>query len=99
MLRWKGSGSVDPGFERRDALALGMGPSLRWGDGEVPVMPAEAGIHAESGAGFHVMRGGWVYIMTNAPYGTLYVGVTANLPARVLQHKDGQGSAFCPNGA
>ncbi|MFL6857868.1 MAG: GIY-YIG nuclease family protein [Allosphingosinicella sp.] len=41
------------------------------------------------------MRGGWVYIMTNAPYGTLYVGVTANLPARILQHRRGTGSKFC----
>jgi predicted GIY-YIG superfamily endonuclease len=22
------------------------------------------------------MRSGWVYIMTNAPFGTLYIGVT-----------------------
>jgi putative endonuclease len=41
------------------------------------------------------MRGGWVYIMTNAPYGTLYVGVTANLAARTHQHREGRGSAFC----
>jgi putative endonuclease len=26
--------------------------------------------------------GGWVYIMTNRCHGTLYTGVTANLPAR-----------------
>ena len=41
------------------------------------------------------MKGGWVYIMTNAPYGTLYIGVTANLPARIVQHRSGEGSAFC----
>ena len=41
------------------------------------------------------MKPGWVYIMTNAPYGTLYVGVTANLAARILQHRGGKGSAFC----
>ena len=41
------------------------------------------------------MKGGWVYIMTNAPHGTLYVGVTANLPARIVQHRSGEGSAFC----
>jgi predicted GIY-YIG superfamily endonuclease len=28
-------------------------------------------------------KGGWVYIMTNAPHGTLYIGVTADLPARI----------------
>jgi putative endonuclease len=29
------------------------------------------------------MQGGWVYIMTNHPDGTLYIGVTSNLPRRV----------------
>jgi putative endonuclease len=41
------------------------------------------------------MRGGWVYIMTNASYGTLYIGVTSNLAARVVQHRTGKGSKFC----
>jgi putative endonuclease len=41
------------------------------------------------------MKPGWVYIMTNAPFGTLYIGVTSNLPARVLQHRSGEGSLFC----
>jgi putative endonuclease len=41
------------------------------------------------------MRGGWVYIMTNKPFGTLYVGVTSNLAARVVQHRTGTGSEFC----
>jgi putative endonuclease len=40
-------------------------------------------------------RGGWVYIMTNRYRGTLYVGVTAQIAARVLQHREGRGSAFC----
>ncbi|HXD02368.1 MAG TPA: GIY-YIG nuclease family protein [Novosphingobium sp.] len=39
--------------------------------------------------------GGWVYIMSNAPHGTLYIGVTANLPARIWQHREGTGSEFC----
>ncbi|MBH5322414.1 GIY-YIG nuclease family protein [Aurantiacibacter sediminis] len=39
--------------------------------------------------------GGWVYIMTNKRDGVLYIGVTADLAARVYQHKTGQGSAFC----
>ncbi|KGB53890.1 Excinuclease ABC, C subunit-like protein [Sphingopyxis sp. LC81] len=38
---------------------------------------------------------GWIYIMTNKPGGVLYIGVTADLPARIYQHKTGQGSAFC----
>jgi hypothetical protein len=28
------------------------------------------------------MRGGWVYIMTNRPNGTLYTGVTAGIARR-----------------
>ena len=39
--------------------------------------------------------GGWVYIMSNRYRGTMYVGVTANLPARVSQHRSGSGSDFC----
>ena len=41
------------------------------------------------------MKGGWVYIMTNGPYGTLYIGVTADLARRAWQHRNGEGSAFC----
>jgi len=41
------------------------------------------------------MKPGWVYIMTNAPFGTLYVGVISNLPARAYQHRCGEGSTFC----
>jgi putative endonuclease len=41
------------------------------------------------------MRGGWVYIMTNKPFGTLYIGVTSDLAARVCQHRAGKGSVFC----
>ncbi|PCG14228.1 MULTISPECIES: GIY-YIG nuclease family protein [Sphingomonas] len=37
----------------------------------------------------------WVYVMTNAPSGTLYIGVTAHLAARVMQHREGRGSGFC----
>lgn len=35
-----------------------------------------------------------VYILTNRPNGVLYIGVTANLPARLAQHRRGEGSAF-----
>ena len=41
------------------------------------------------------MKGGWVYIMTNGPHGTLYIGVTADLAARATQHREGRGSRFC----
>ena len=41
------------------------------------------------------MKAGYVYIMTNGPSGTLYIGATAQLAARVIQHREGTGSAFC----
>ncbi len=37
---------------------------------------------------------GWVYILASAPYGTLYVGVTADLPRRAFEHREGIGSEF-----
>jgi putative endonuclease len=33
--------------------------------------------------------------MTNHVRGVLYIGVTADLAARVAQHRSGEGSAFC----
>ena len=35
------------------------------------------------------MRGGWNYIITNRPNGTLYTGVTSNLARRVFEHREG----------
>lgn len=40
------------------------------------------------------MRVGWVYIVTNQPNGTLYVGVTADLTRRVAQHREGKVPGF-----
>lgn len=40
-------------------------------------------------------RGGWVCIMTNRYRGTLYVGSTTDLAARIGQHRIGRGSEFC----
>lgn len=40
-------------------------------------------------------RGGWVYIMTNRYRGTLYVGSTTDLAARIFEHREGRGSEFC----
>ncbi len=39
--------------------------------------------------------GGWTYIMAAKPRGMLYVGVTANLVARIDQHRRDLGGAFC----
>ena len=40
-------------------------------------------------------QGGWVYIMADRYRGTMYVGVTSHLAARICQHRSGQGSDFC----
>jgi predicted GIY-YIG superfamily endonuclease len=40
------------------------------------------------------MRGGWVYIMTNRPNGTLYTGVTANIARRAYEHREGLCKGF-----
>ena len=40
-------------------------------------------------------QGGWVYIMANRYRGAMYTGVTADLAARIRQHKTGAGSDFC----
>ena len=38
---------------------------------------------------------GWTYTLTNKPRGVLYIGVTADLAARMMQHRSGNGSKFC----
>jgi putative endonuclease len=40
------------------------------------------------------MKGGWVYIVTNKPNGTLYIGVTSNLVRRIQEHRDGTIEGF-----
>ena len=34
------------------------------------------------------MKGGWVYIITSRPEGTLYVGVTSNIARRSWEHRE-----------
>src|SRR5689334_1667410 len=41
-----------------------------------------------------LMRGGWVYIMTNRPNGTLYTGVTSNIARRAWEHRTGAVDGF-----
>ncbi|MFA5122102.1 GIY-YIG nuclease family protein [Zavarzinia sp.] len=38
--------------------------------------------------------GGWVYIVTNRPNGTLYVGVTGDLLRRSFEHREGLVDGF-----
>jgi putative endonuclease len=40
------------------------------------------------------MAGGWVYIVTNRPNGTLYVGVTADIQRRAWEHREGAVDGF-----
>ena len=40
------------------------------------------------------MSGGWVYIMTNRPNGTLYLGVTADISRRAFEHREGLVKGF-----
>lgn len=37
----------------------------------------------------------WIYIMSNRKDGVLYIGVTSDLSRRIVQHREGNGSAFC----
>jgi putative endonuclease len=38
--------------------------------------------------------GGWVYLLASRRNGTLYIGVTNDLIARIAAHKEGVGSTF-----
>jgi putative endonuclease len=77
-------------------------PGLTRGDGSYAplVIPAKAGIPLIfccriMSSWSDEMTGGWVYIMTDRYRGTLYIGVTSDIAARVFAHREGRGSRFC----
>ena len=39
-------------------------------------------------------KGGWVYIVTNKPRGTLYIGVTSDIARRAFEHREGAIEGF-----
>jgi predicted GIY-YIG superfamily endonuclease len=39
----------------------------------------------------------WTYILCNKLYGTLYVGMTSDLPGRTYQHREGLADGFTKN--
>jgi len=40
------------------------------------------------------MPGGWVYMMSNKPFGPLYIGVTNDIARRAWEHRQGTGCQF-----
>jgi len=40
------------------------------------------------------MPSGFVYILASKRNGTLYIGITSNLPERMERHRKGEGSVF-----
>ncbi len=36
----------------------------------------------------------WVYVLASAHYGTLYVGMSSDLPKRIWEHKEGVAEGF-----
>ncbi len=41
-----------------------------------------------------MMRGGWVYFMTNKPNGVFYTGVTSDVARRAWEHREGVADSF-----
>jgi len=39
-------------------------------------------------------HGGWVYIVTNKPRGTLYIGLTSDIARRAFEHREGAIGGF-----
>ncbi|WP_255703794.1 GIY-YIG nuclease family protein [Erythrobacter sp. SN021] len=56
------------------------------------VTPAQAGVPLP--AGVTLEKGGYVYIMADRYRGALYIGVTADIAARTVQHRARKGGSF-----
>src|SRR5258708_35105210 len=52
------------------------------------------GVATDSFVSGEIMRGGTGYMLASRRNGTLYAGVTYNLPERLFQHRTGRGSKF-----
>jgi putative endonuclease len=55
------------------------------------VIPANAGIFCHSrerGNLWKIMKGYYIYILSNKKRGTLYTGITSNLIKRIYEHKN-----------
>ena len=60
----------------------------------VCLIPAHAGIQNDGNATMQAGGRYAVYIMASRRNGTLYVGVTNNIPVRAHQHRTGSGGEF-----
>src|SRR5258708_37629684 len=67
----------------------------------IDVVPAKAGIHFSFGVNAaspervaRRVKQPVVYILASKPYGTLYIGVTSNLAARIEAHRNGSVDGF-----
>jgi putative endonuclease len=61
----------------------GLVPAIHAGIAEVWARPQNG-----------VMRGAWVYMMTNRPNGILYTGVTNDIVRRAWEHREGIVAGF-----
>ena len=61
-------------------------------DANLVVTPAQAGVPLSPQVSFE--QGGHVYIMADRYRGTIYIGVTADIASRTVQHREGKGGKF-----